>query len=327
MFLLTSKERWQRKYGNLLKSGRTFHVIVAAFVFIAVMGILAAIAIPAYQDYVHRAKVAQATAAAQPTRDKIKQFAVREKSFPNSNLEAGLPGELSVDQVSSLTVSENGVLTATLLGEEGSPLDGKTLVWIPSLQGSSVKWDCSGGTLPARLRSKQCRAGSFSAQQSPQALEASHWVTSGDGLTRIRLPSNWKQLPELTETGSVEYGNAHREQYALVISEPKADFSSTVDLPAYNEIVMNQNYQDKLTGLNLEFMGQVSFNGLKGFKYIVRGGVDNIRVVYLHTVLEGKDHFHQVMFWTLPTRWADSAEVYEAALTTFAECGGDCGNL
>ena len=324
MFLLTSKERWQRKCGNVVTSGGTLLVIVAAFVFIAVMGILAAIAIPSYQDYVHRANVAQVTAAAQPTRDKIEQFAVREKSFPNSNLEAGLPGELSVDQVSSLTVSENGVLTATLRGKEGSPLDGQTLVWIPSPQGSSVKWDCSGGTLPARLRSKQCRTGPFSTQQAPQA---SHWVTSEDGLTKIRLPGNWKQLPELTEIGTIEYGNAYREQYLLVISEPKADFSSTVDLPAYNEIVLNQNFQGNVTGLNLEFMGQVSFNGLKGFKYIVRGEVDNIRIVYLHTALEGKDHFHQVLFWTLPTRWADSAEVYEAALTTFAECGGDCGNL
>jgi TM2 domain-containing membrane protein YozV/type II secretory pathway pseudopilin PulG len=323
VFLLTSKERWDQKYGNVVTSGGAGLVIVVVFVFIVVVGILAAIAIPTYQDYVHRANVAKVIVAVQPTHEKIEQFALREKYFPGSNLEAGLPGELSVDQVSSLIISGNGVLTVTLSSKKGSPLDGQTLVWIPRLQGASVQWDCSGGTLPAKFRSKQCRAGAFSNQQAPVA---SHWVTADDGLTRIRLPNNWKQMPELTEIGSIEYGNPRREQYALVISEPKADLSDSMDLEAYNELLLDQNYRSGINNLSLEFRGQVSFNDLKGLKYEVRGEIDNINIVYLHTSLEGKNHFHQVLFWTLPTRWADAAEIYEAALTTFSECDGDCRN-
>jgi Tfp pilus assembly major pilin PilA/TM2 domain-containing membrane protein YozV len=324
VFMLTSKERWNQKYGNVVTSGGAGLVIVAVFVFIAVVGILAAIAIPQYQIYVHRTNVAKVIVAVQPTQEKIEQFALREKYFPGSNLEAGLPGELSVALASSLSISENGVLTATLSSKEGNPLDGQTLVWIPRLQGDSVQWDCSGGTLPAKFRSKHCRAGAFSNQQAPVA---SHWVTSEDGLTRIRLPNIWKHMPELTEIGSIEYGNPRREQYLLVISEPKADFSSTIDLQAYNELLLDQNYRAGINNLSLEFRGPVSFNDLKGLKYEVRGEIDNIKLVYLHTSLESKNHFHQVLFWTLPTRWADAAEIYEAALTTFSECNGDCRNL
>jgi hypothetical protein len=53
---------------------------------------------------------------------------------------------------------------------------------------------------------------------------------------RIGLPNNWKHMPELTDIGSIEYGNPRREQYVLVISEPKADFSDSIDLKAYNVI-------------------------------------------------------------------------------------------
>jgi Tfp pilus assembly major pilin PilA len=308
----------------VVTSGGAGLVIVAVFVFIAVVGILAAIAIPQYQDYIHRTNVAGVTAAVQPTRDKIEQFALREKYFPGNNLEAGLPDGLSTDLIKSLVISENGVLTATLSSKEGNPLDGQTLVWIPRLQSASVQWDCSGGTLPVKFRSKQCQKGAFSNQQAPIA---SQWVSSDDGLTRIRLPNNWKQMPELTEVGSIEYGNPRREQYALVISEPKSDFSSTMDLQTYNELLLDQNYRAGIKNLSLKFHGPVSFNDLKGLKYEVRGEIDDINIVYLHTSLESKNHFHQVLFWTLPSRWADAAEIYEAALTTFSECDGDCRNL
>jgi Tfp pilus assembly major pilin PilA len=289
-----------------------------------VAGILAALAIPAYQDYVFRAKVAAVTAAVQPTRDEIERFALREKFFPGSNLEAGLPADLTLDQVSSLTIAENGVLTATLRGKQGNALDGQTLVWVPSLQGGSVRWDCSGGTLPARFRTKTCQTGAYTGQQAPVA---SHWVTSADGLTRMRLPSSWQRLPELNDMGSIEYGNPYREQYLLVISEPRADFSSSMDLPAYTEMLLNQNYRPMLANLSLEYRGQVSFNEMKGTKYELRGEIDNIRIVYLLTILQSNDHFHQVLFWTLPTKWADTAAVFESALATFAECRGDCARL
>lgn len=59
VFLCTSDAKWNAKYGNV-KSGSTAVIaVVGALVFTMFIGILAAIAIPAYQDYVKRAKQAQ----------------------------------------------------------------------------------------------------------------------------------------------------------------------------------------------------------------------------------------------------------------------------
>lgn len=55
VFLCTSRQAWNKKYGNT-KGGSAIALVIGAFLLIAVIGILAAIALPAYQDYVTRAQ-------------------------------------------------------------------------------------------------------------------------------------------------------------------------------------------------------------------------------------------------------------------------------
>lgn len=57
VFLCTSNESWNRKYGNT-KGSSVIALVIGAFLLIFVIGILAAIAIPAYQEYVTRAQQA-----------------------------------------------------------------------------------------------------------------------------------------------------------------------------------------------------------------------------------------------------------------------------
>ncbi|MBD9485303.1 NINE protein [Pseudomonas sp. PDM14] len=55
VFFCTSKARWQAKYGNV-KQGSAVLVMVGVFIAVAIVGILAAIAIPAYHDYSKKAE-------------------------------------------------------------------------------------------------------------------------------------------------------------------------------------------------------------------------------------------------------------------------------
>lgn len=316
VFLLTPQERWDRKYGNVVTNSGAAMIVVAVVVFVAIIGILAAIAIPQYAEYTQRASVAQAEASIQPSLRKIEDFAERNGYLPNDNLEAGVDVAISTQHIESLVISANGVLTITLSAKEGNPIASQTLLWIPSLQGGSLRWDCSGGSLPARFRSKDCRSGKYSGQQE---LTPNQWAIADDGVSKIRVPRNWNRLPELNDVASLQYGLPRQEQYVIVISEPRADFSAGMDLYSYNDSIMEQYFMTAIDNVNIKLLGDIDLNGLKGVKYEIRGSVNNVNIVYLYTALEGKDHFHQVLFWTLPTKWSEAQPIYESALSSFTE--------
>lgn len=320
VFLATPQERWDQKYSNVTGGGAAM-VIVAALAFLFISGIVAAIAIPAYADYSHRAAVARAEQELRPTLDAIEAFAEREGYLPVDGREAGIRSPVSTERIKSAVVSDNGTLLAVLSGAAGDPLADQTILWVPSLENGSVRWDCSGGTLVAQFRPAKCRRGEYSGQQS---VSSTQWVAAEDGSSKILLPVSWQPMPELTEVASVEYGNPYREQYAVVITEPKADFADDVDLFAYNDLVLEQNYRPVLANLSVKLLGEVEVNGMKGIKYELRGEIDNVKIVYLHTALEGADHFHQVLFWTLPTQWRANRKTFETALAKFSECPRGC---
>ena len=319
VFLVTDRERWERKYGNVVGVGVAM-MIVATVLFVAVIGILAAIAIPQYNDYVQKTKVSQSINEAQSAIDKIAEFGRREKYFPNSNTEAGLAVDLAGESLASLVVAENGVVTITF-ASQGSPLlDGNSLLYVPSLVNDTVQWDCSGGTLPKQLRPAQCRDGNYSGQQVAVNRQ---WVIADDNLTKMRVPTSWNKHPEFTEVAGIEYANLQREQYLVVISEPKADFTSNTDVFGYNDL-LQQNLRESLENLQVKYLGEVKINGMNGLKYELRGEIDNVKIVYLQVALEGEDHFHQLLFWTLPTRWRSNLGLFEEALVSFTECTGGC---
>jgi TM2 domain-containing membrane protein YozV len=275
VFLLTDRERWEQKYGNVVGGGAAM-MIVAAILFIGIIGILAAIAIPQYNDYVQRSKVWQSIDAVQPAIDKIAEFGKREKYFPNSNTEAGLVDDLSGESVTSLVVSENGVITMTFGSESNRLLDGKTLLYVPGLVDNIVQWDCSGGTLTRQLRPMQCRDGNYSGQQ---VVVNRQWVIADDNVTRMRVPTSWKKHPELTDVAGIEYANLQREQYLIVMSEPKARFTSGADVFGYN-VYLERNLRDAVENLQVKYLGEVEINGMNGLKYEMRGEVDNIKRIW-----------------------------------------------
>ena len=296
-------------------------VLVVAVVIVVIIAILAAISIPAYVEYKNRAEVIQAVTELEPTREAIENFVRQEGYLPGDNEEAGLPKKISTSRIKSVTVAQNGTLQVKLKGERGDALDDQTMLWVPQLDNDSVTWDCSGGTLSKRLRPQNCREGRHSDQQS---AASTRWVVADDRSSKMLLPTTWKQIPELTDVATIEFGNTFREQYTIVISEPKADFGNNVDLYAYNDFILDQNFRTVVSDISIKLLGEVEINGMRGVKYEIRGEVDNIKIVYLHTALEGEYHYHQVLFWTLPTKWQGNRKIFENALARFTECPGRC---
>lgn len=143
-------------------SGCLIALLVCAGLAIPMVGILAAIAIPAYNDYVQRAKVMEVMAAIQPLKLAIGEHLAREGACPDND-SAGLAPllrQLAQDpRVAAVRVgtlqSGHCAFEITLRGI-GVQNDDKTLLFQASDDAAS-QWDCGGGDLPARFRPQQCR--------------------------------------------------------------------------------------------------------------------------------------------------------------------------
>ena len=143
-------------------SGCLIALLVCAALAIPMVGILAAIAIPAYNDYVQRAKVMEVMASVGPLKQAIGEHVAREGTCPDNDSADLAPVLHQLGQSPRVATVRVGTLQSghcafevTLRGV-GVQNDGKTLLFEASDETAS-QWDCSGGDLPARARPQQCR--------------------------------------------------------------------------------------------------------------------------------------------------------------------------
>ena len=127
----------------------------SGLIVVAMIGILAAIAIPAYQDYQGRAKVVSLLQQVEPLKEQEYNFISGHGAYPQTLADIGAEG-FSAPNVASLELGDKGTLILHLQGSLGA-LRGKTLEISPYIRDHKLYWDCRGGTLSRKLRPKECR--------------------------------------------------------------------------------------------------------------------------------------------------------------------------
>ncbi|HGG8653039.1 TPA: pilin [Neisseria meningitidis] len=126
---------------NTLQKGFT---LIELMIVIAIVGILAAVALPAYQDYTARAQVSEAILLAEGQKSAVTEYYLNHGTWPGDNSSAGVAtsSEIKGKYVKSVEV-KNGVVTATMLSSGvNKEIQGKKLSLWAKRQNGSVKWFC-----------------------------------------------------------------------------------------------------------------------------------------------------------------------------------------
>ncbi|HHS2128229.1 TPA: pilin [Neisseria meningitidis] len=126
---------------NTLQKGFT---LIELMIVIAIVGILAAVALPAYQDYTARAQVSEAILLAEGQKSAVTEYYLNHGEWPGNNTSAGVAtsSEIKGKYVKEVTVA-NGVITATMLSSGvNKEIQGKKLSLWAKRQNGSVKWFC-----------------------------------------------------------------------------------------------------------------------------------------------------------------------------------------
>lgn len=144
---------------NLSKKHHGF-TLIELMIVVAIIGILAAIALPAYQNYIVRTQVSEGMMLVSPIKASMAVFYEERGAFPSTNASVGLP--LATNITGSYVTAVNigtapGAIHATYGNKSHSDITGDVLIISAITSAGSINWTCKSTTIDPKYLPLSCR--------------------------------------------------------------------------------------------------------------------------------------------------------------------------
>ncbi|WP_150547669.1 pilin [Pseudomonas marincola] len=138
--------------------------LIELMIVVAIIGILAAIALPAYQDYTARAQVSEAFVMTAGQKTTLSEYAQTNGAYPTGSTTPSITDlGVSGKYADATVAATSGVISITMkaAGVAAAGVAGKTITLTPPLLSSdptSFEFKCASGDMPAKYLPKTCES-------------------------------------------------------------------------------------------------------------------------------------------------------------------------
>jgi hypothetical protein len=139
----------------------------------------------------------------------------------------------------------------------------------------------------------------------------------------VTLPDHWDRLKQINENAAFQAGNLRREEYCLIFPYHKLDVSSNAESLYYaglTELEVNLDHSRLIEERQPRLLDKTSRQAE------ITGSTNGINLVYLDTIIEGKEHYYRVLQWTLPSKSKTALPVFQEFLSSIQESTGESKN-
>lgn len=147
----------------------------------------------------------------------------------------------------------------------------------------------------------------------------------------LEIPDFLKESKDLHDSASLQYENALREFYVIVIDEPIEGFHNAIlennlqdEYPASIEGFTKLMVKDLTAALQakaLPAIKDISINGLPARQFDINGSFENLPVYWKTAYIKGKENYYQVITWTQGKNKEKYKQQMQDILNSFRETG------